>query len=161
MDFSGADCVSSIPRNSSFSQIDNISNISMQISESRRLYSFNPLIMLFIMLHIWHGNKKNKFIIIALFTERTFQIYKLQITCHILFSSASMQISKSNLFFRPSIKKWYKLWQYGLWSFQAGASKLEIFLYKNQHTQKKWLNFEFWINGELSKGGHLFSNKVI
>jgi hypothetical protein len=40
------------------------------------------------------------------------------------------------------------LWQYGLWSFQAGDTKLERFLHKNQHTQRKLLNFEFWINGQ-------------
>ena len=51
------------------------------------------------------------------------------------------------------------LWQYGLWSFQAGGTKLERFLHKNEHTQRKLLNFEFWINGELSKIGHHFSNK--
>ena len=44
-----------------------------------------------------------------------------------------------------------QLWQYELWSFQTGDTKLEIFLPKNQHTQRKLLNFEFWINGELSK----------
>ena len=44
-----------------------------------------------------------------------------------------------------------KLRQYGLWSFQTGGTKLEIFLPKNQHTQRKLVNFEFWINGELSK----------
>ena len=53
------------------------------------------------------------------------------------------------------------LWQYGLWSFQAGDTKLERVLHKNQHTQRKLLNFEFWINGELSTIGHHFSNKVI
>ena len=52
-----------------------------------------------------------------------------------------------------------EVWQYGLWSFQAGSTKLERFLQKNQHTQRKSLNFEFWINGELSKIGHHFSNK--
>ena len=41
------------------------------------------------------------------------------------------------------------LWQYGLWSFQKGYTKLEIFLHKNQHTQRKLLNFENWTNGEL------------
>ena len=40
-----------------------------------------------------------------------------------------------------------ELWQYGLWSFQAGGTKLERFLHENQHTQRKLLNFEFWING--------------
>ena len=53
------------------------------------------------------------------------------------------------------------LWQYGLRSFQAGGTKSERFLHKNQHTQRKLLNFEFWINGELSKIGHHFGNKVI
>ena len=50
-----------------------------------------------------------------------------------------------------------QVWQYGLWSFQAGGTKLERFLPKNQHTQRKLLNFEFWNNGELSKIGHQFS----
>ena len=43
------------------------------------------------------------------------------------------------------------LWQYGLWSFQTGGTKLERFLPKNQHTQRKLLNFENWISGEVSK----------
>ena len=43
------------------------------------------------------------------------------------------------------------LWQYGLWSFQAGGTKLEIFLPKNQHTQRKLLNFENWVNGVNEK----------
>ena len=41
------------------------------------------------------------------------------------------------------------------------GTKLVRFLYKNQHTQRKLLNFEFWINGELSKIWHHFSKKVI
>ena len=45
--------------------------------------------------------------------------------------------------------------------FQAGGSKLGRVLPKNQHTQGKLLNFEFWINSELSKIGFHFSNKVI
>ena len=45
----------------------------------------------------------------------------------------------------------YDLWQYGLWSFQAGGTKLERFLPKNQNTQRKLLNFENWVNGEVSK----------
>ena len=47
------------------------------------------------------------------------------------------------------------LWQYGLWSFQTGDTKLERFLPKNQHTQRKLLNYEFWINGELSKSAKI------
>ena len=42
-----------------------------------------------------------------------------------------------------------------------GDTKLEIFLHKNQHTQRKLFNFEFWINGELSKIGHHFNNEMI
>ena len=42
---------------------------------------------------------------------------------------------------------------------QAGGTKLERFFHKNQHAQRKLLNFEFQINGELSKIGHHFSNK--
>jgi TnpA family transposase len=38
-----------------------------------------------------------------------------------------------------------------LWSFQGRDTKLERFLAKNQHTQRKLLNFENWSNGELSK----------
>ena len=33
------------------------------------------------------------------------------------------------------------LWQYGLWSFQTGGTKLERFLPKNQHTLKKIIEF--------------------
>ena len=54
-----------------------------------------------------------------------------------------------------------KLWQYGLWSFQTGVTKLERFLAKNQHTQRKLLNFEFWINGELSKSAKIWLSKSI
>ena len=49
-----------------------------------------------------------------------------------------------------------RLRQYGLWSFQAGGTKLERFLPKNQHTKRKLLNFENWVNGEVSKIGHHF-----
>ena len=40
-----------------------------------------------------------------------------------------------------------KVWQYGLWSFQMGGTKLERFFPKNQHTQRKSLNFENWLTG--------------
>ena len=43
----------------------------------------------------------------------------------------------------------YQLWQYGFWSFQTRGTKLERFLPKNQHTQRKLLNFENWISGGL------------
>ena len=48
------------------------------------------------------------------------------------------------------------VWHYGLWSFQKGGTKLERFLLKNQITQRKLLNFENSVNGEVSKiGCHL------
>ena len=51
------------------------------------------------------------------------------------------------------------LWQYRLWNFQTGDTKLERFLPKNQHTQRELLNFEFWINSELSKGAKIWLSK--
>ena len=45
--------------------------------------------------------------------------------------------------------------------FSSGGTKLERFLPKNQHTQRKLLNFENWCSGELSKIGHHFFIKVI
>ena len=42
-------------------------------------------------------------------------------------------------------------WQYGLWSYKTGGTKLQRFLPKNQHTQTKLLNFENWINGGLRR----------
>ena len=64
------------------------------------------------------------------------------------------------------VHRFYLLWQYGLWSFQErsfqkGDTTLERFLHKNQQTQRKLLNFEFWINGELSKIGYHFYNEKI
>ena len=41
-----------------------------------------------------------------------------------------------------------RLWHYRLWSFQGRGTKLERFLHKNQHAQRKLLNFENWTNGE-------------
>ena len=62
---------------------------------------------------------------------------------------------------RHSWCRLHRIWQYGLWSFQAGGTRLERFLYKNQHTQRKLLNFEFWINGELSKSAKIWLSKSI
>merc|ERR1712086_351841 len=40
------------------------------------------------------------------------------------------------------------IWHYRLWSFQGRGTKLERFLHKNQHAQRKLLNFENWTSGE-------------
>ena len=45
--------------------------------------------------------------------------------------------------------------------FSSGGTKLERFLTKNQHTQRKLLNFENGTNGKVSKIERHFSNKVI
>jgi hypothetical protein len=39
--------------------------------------------------------------------------------------------------------------------FSNGNTKSERFLPKNQHIQRKLLNFEFWINGELSNSAKI------
>ena len=41
--------------------------------------------------------------------------------------------------------------------FSNVGTKLEIFLPKKHHTQRKVLNFENWVNGEVSKIVHHFS----
>ena len=61
---------------------------------------------------------------------------------------------------RSVICRW-AIWLYGLWSFQMGDAKLERVLPKNQHTQMKLLNFEFWINGKLSKSAKIWLSKSI
>ena len=53
------------------------------------------------------------------------------------------------------------LWQYGLWRFQMGGTTLERFLPKNQHTQRKLLNFENWVYGEGSKSAKIWLSKSI
>ena len=43
----------------------------------------------------------------------------------------------------------------GVDEFSSEGTKLEIFLHKNQHTQRKLLNFENWCNGEVSKSAKI------
>ena len=45
------------------------------------------------------------------------------------------------------LSRYKQLWHYRLWSFKTRDTKLERFLHKNQHTQRKLLNFEDWTNG--------------
>ena len=52
-------------------------------------------------------------------------------------------------YFEATFRVLSTLWQYGLWSSQTGGTKLERFLSKNQHIQRKLLNFENWISGGL------------
>ena len=40
--------------------------------------------------------------------------------------------------------------------FSSGRYKIAKIFPKNQHAQRKLLNFETWCNGEVSKIGHYF-----
>ena len=40
------------------------------------------------------------------------------------------------------------VWHCQLWSFKTRDTKVERFLHKNQHSQRKSLNFENWTHGE-------------
>ena len=51
--------------------------------------------------------------------------------------------------------------QYELCSFQTGGKKFERFLPKNQNTKRKLLNFENWVNGEVSKSAKTWLSKSI
>ena len=70
--------------------------------------------------------------------------------CIFLVSLANYDHSNGNRNFRLLLLEFSRvlIWQYGLWSFQTGGIKLERFSPKNQHTQRKFLNFENWTNGE-------------
>ena len=38
---------------------------------------------------------------------------------------------------------------------KRGGTKLERFCPKNRHTQRKLLNFEIWVNGEVSESAKI------
>jgi hypothetical protein len=59
---------------------------------------------------------------------------------------AQILLNKS---FGPFVYQGRPIWQYRLWSFQTRGTKLERFLPKNHHTQRKLLNLESWISGGL------------
>ena len=85
-------------------------------------------------------------------TENFFELENLKHSEDGILSASLKKTSGNTLDRELPVRQ--SLWQYRLLSFQAGGTKLEIF-------QRKLLNFEFWINGELSKIGHHFSNKVM
>ena len=73
-----------------------------------------------------------------------------------IFKKAASELICTRLYIRSSLRSdWripiYVVWQYGLWIFQTGNTKLESFLPKNKHIKRKLLNFGLWINGELQK----------
>ena len=70
------------------------------------------------------------------------KVYKLS---KAKFSQFDRTRGEKNRYFTP----YSEIWQYRLRSFQMGGINLKRFLPKNQHIQKKFLNFENWINGGL------------
>ena len=46
-----------------------------------------------------------------------------------------------------AIFAYYQLWQYRLWSFQTGGTRLERFLPKNQHTQGNYRILRIGLGG--------------
>ena len=70
---------------------------------------------------------------------------------HILQLKSYARYLRMNLSKRSTTRGKCKIWQSGLSSCKGGDTKLEIFLPKNQHTQRKLLNFENWCMGEVSK----------
>ena len=55
---------------------------------------------------------------------------------------------------------WCRVWHYRLWSFKSRDTKLERFLHKNQHTQRKLLSFENWTNREAQQFAKIRAFKV-
>ena len=72
----------------------------------------------------------------------------------IFYNLLESELNQKNLFLAKIHSHYGR--QYGLWSFQTGGTKLDRFLPKNQHTQRKLLNFENWVDGEVSKIEHHF-----
>ena len=64
-------------------------------------------------------------------------------------------------FLRRNLLKSSSVHSYGNTGCGVFKQKLEIFLPKNHYTQRKLLNFEFWINGELSKSAKICLSKSI
>ena len=102
--------------------------------------------------------------------RRTFRIKLFDITksgCtpepstyfHVLYVILAFFFSEESYHISPTISKLLPLWQYGLWSFQTGGTKLERFLPKNQHTQRKLLRIG--LMGRCQKLGIILENKVI
>ena len=73
-------------------------------------------------------------------------------------SLSNVSVKLDFFFIREGKKLRVQLWQYGLWSFQTGGTKLERVLPKNQHTQRKLLNFKNWVNENVSKIIRIFLN---
>ena len=65
-----------------------------------------------------------------------------------------MSVSSTATIAIPGIEL-FRLWQYGLWSFQPGGTNLERFLPKNQNAQRILSNFVNWLKGEVSKSAKI------
>ena len=72
----------------------------------------------------------------------------------------ALQISTGKFLSKFSYVQYICIMAIWVWSFQTGGTKLERFLPKNQPTQRKLLNFENWVDGEVSNIGHHFRKYV-
>ena len=73
-----------------------------------------------------------------------------KISYHVFLSEGS----KDNLSFFPTHSRLCSM-AILVVEFSSGGTKLERFLPKNHHTQMKLLNFESWVNGEVSKSAKI------
>ena len=62
----------------------------------------------------------------------------------LLMSNTKKDLSRYRMGYASDCYDLVTIWQFGLWSFQTGGTKLGRFLPKNQ---RKLLNFENWISG--------------
>ena len=92
---------------------------------------------------------------------KNFQVGISSVYIHIHFRNCSAELvnCKKSLFFLKTADMTIMVVR--VVEFSSRGYKLERFLSKNQHIQRKFLNFENWCSGELSKIGHHFSNQVI
>ena len=101
-----------------------------------------------IKLCLWY---MHRFWSLVLVQEHDQGAQKASSPVHYIFSEKDhMIIQQRQYLFGSFYTYWfyYTLWHYRLWSFKSRDTKLERFLPKNQHTQRKLLNFENWTNGE-------------
>ena len=56
---------------------------------------------------------------------------------------------------------WCRVWQDGLWRFQTGVTKFKRFLPKNQHTQRKFLNWSLGQQDEIMQRALMWLNLSI
>jgi len=77
-------------------------------------------------------------------------------------AQSQLQLSTASVFGIKSVQCWRTLMPcmaIRVVEFSNGEYKIRKFLSKNQHTQRKLLNFENWVNGEVSKSVKIWLSK--